>query len=387
MSIYPFKVDTCGSYLRSVELLDGRYKESKGEITKAQLTELENAEIRKLVEKQVAHGLKVVTDGELRRNDFSSDFCACFNGIGRNAPILEISSGTSYKDLNTGKALGSFNSWRFNTIIGKIIANPNHPELAGFDYLKSITPAGITPKILIPSPVFFFANIKPTDKVPEPYKTLDEAIIDAGNAYKETLLEFYKHGCKYIQIDEPCIFVIATLFGGPDPKNQWDHHKYLVDLSDKLFSIILQDLPSDLHILYHACRGNNREFAKEKIVPPYGYKDIVEHIGCINPEASLLEYDDDRSGGFEPLQKIHELRPSQSLLLGVVTTKEGDVESDELIEQRIREAAKYVPLENLGICNQCGFGTLKEGNPLTVEQQWAKVDALVRVGKKVWGSA
>lgn len=378
---YNFRVDTCGSYLRPPQVLEARYKHSKNEITADQLFQIESKHIKDVVGLQIQKGLKIVTDGELRRNDFASDFLVAWNGVERNAPITEE------KDWNTGEGLGKFNSFRFPVTVGKISANPNHPELAHFDYLRSIVPEGITPKVLIPTPTFFFSGRGIHDPAPAPYTSLEEWYQDIAKAYRDTILQFYEHKARVIQLDEPSILTAPAVFHKDDEKGQYEQFHHLKDVSFKILSIALKDLPSDLNILLHLCRGNNREFTKQLNRPKPGYNDCIEFITGVNPVASLLEYDDERSGSFEPLKKVHELKPNMIISLGVVTTKTGKLESDELIEKRVHEAAKYVPLDKLAICNQCGFGTLKEGNDISEADQWAKVDLLVRVAKKIWGSA
>lgn len=337
------------------------------------MKQLEDVEIDGLVKKEIASGLKVITDGEFRRENFILDFLIGHIGIEvvKYWPweVFPWAPGVPVHLLKPA----------YPWAVRKISFNPKHPEFEHFEYLKSVTPSGFVPKVIIPSPTHLFAT-RDKDLFPSEYKSLEEFDADLSTVYKESILGFYSRGARLIQIDEPSIFVFPYL-SSSDKGEQYKRFHLFEKVYIEVFKPFWNTLPKDLKMVIHFCRGNG-----DTHMPiPFTYLDALPLLVAAPPAYVLLEYDDERSGSFEVLKEYAAALPNTNLFLGVVTTKNAIVETVAQIEARVHEAAKYVPLSRLGITTQCGFGTTKEGNPTTPEAQWGKVVVLTEAAKKIWG--
>jgi len=359
----PFKADHVGSLLRPANLHEARTEFKEGIITAEQLREVETKEIKRIVDKQIEIGLKAVTDGEFRRSWWHLDFMEHFNGVEGYVP----ETGYKFKEGETERYDVR------NT--GKVSFNPNHPFIQDFIEFKEIVGDRAVAKLTIPSPnQFFNAGIRDVTIYPD----IEEYAKDIIQAYREAFKTFYEAGARYLQIDD---VYIAGLSSPGIPFNDGQYSRdYLIDLALRVVNGVLEDKPEDLHVTTHLCRGNYKsdwafEGSYALIAPTLFAKEKVDGF--------FLEYDDDRSGSFKPLEHIP--AGGAQVVLGVFTSKNGDLEDKEAIKARVNEAAQYVPLEQLCISPQCGFASTHHGNILTEEQQWAKLKFIVDVSHEIFG--
>ncbi|KAA6376655.1 MAG: putative 5-methyltetrahydropteroyltriglutamate--homocysteine S-methyltransferase [Streblomastix strix] len=371
MSKLPFRYDIVGSFLRPAVLLKAREDFRNGKIDEQKLQVIEREEIKKLVDKEAKAGLKAVTDGEFTRSWFAEDWIVGLNGMEK----LQLEHGIKFHSVET--------TGEYHTVAGKIGYNPDHPFFALFEFLKSVTPEGHIPKVTIPAPALIF-NYNPFAFTPDVYKgNKEEYLNDLVDAYKKSISRFYDLGCRYLQLDDTMWTYFAYFL--KNARTDLEKSTILQVAKDDLYILnkILEGKPSDLWISMHSCRGNYKsDYAFEG-----AYDSIIDTLSKVNVDGLFLEYDDERSGGFEPLAKIHAESPTRRVILGLITSKFAKLESEDEVIARIHEAAKYIPLENLGLSTQCGFASCEEGNILTEEEQWAKVDLVIRIAKRVWGDA
>lgn len=357
----PHRADHVGSFLRPETLKQARSNFEKGIITAKELRLVEDNLIIELIDKQYKAGLRVITDGEFRRSWWHFDFMKNFIGTRQiDGPAYQFNGVTT--------------KGRLIEIYAPIIYNAEHPFFADFEFLQKHLPTNCIAKKTIPSPnMFFQANIRNTPI----YQTIDELADDLAIAYKKTIEHLYKLGCRYIQLDD---VYWATLVDkgqreeivaeGLDPDK-------IAALATKLLNDILVDKPEDLIITLHVCRGN----FNSAWIYSGGYDVVADYLFQVNVDGFFLEYDDQRSGDFTPLAKAKD----KNIVLGLITSKVGEIEDPLLIKKRIEEASLYVPLDNLFLSPQCGFSSTEEGNKLAEEQQWEKVRFLVSLAKNVWG--
>ncbi|KYD02717.1 MULTISPECIES: 5-methyltetrahydropteroyltriglutamate--homocysteine S-methyltransferase [Heyndrickxia] len=359
----PFRADHVGSLLRPARIHKARKDFQEGHITAQELHEIETDEIKKVVDKQIEVGLKAVTDGEFRRRFWHTDFLEHLNGVEGYIP----EHGFKFKGEETE---------RYDVrVVGKISFNPHHPHIKDFIEFKEIVGDRAIAKQTIPSPnQLFNAGIRNL----EVYADIEEYANDIIQAYRESINAFYDAGCRYLQLDD---VYIAGLNAPEIPFNDSGYSREeLIELALRVANGVLEDKPEDLIVTTHLCRGNYRskwafEGSYAKIAPTLFAKEKVNGF--------FLEYDDDRSGDFEPLEYIPNGGPQ--VVLGVFTSKHGTLEEKETIKARVKEATKYVPLEQLCISPQCGFASTHHGNILTEEEQWAKLKYIVDLSKEIWG--
>ncbi|MGJ9382063.1 5-methyltetrahydropteroyltriglutamate--homocysteine S-methyltransferase [Salipaludibacillus sp. CF4.18] len=358
----PFRADHVGSLLRPEVLHQARKDFKEGNISAGQLREVETQEIKHIVDKQIEVGLQAVTDGEFRRRFWHTDFLEHLNGIEGYVP----EHGYKFDGIETERY-----DIRCN---GKISFNPNHPFIEDFIEFKEIVGDRAVAKLTIPSPnQLFNAGIQN----PEFYPDLEEFTNDIIQAYRDAIKAFYDAGCRYIQLDDVYIAGLCapTL---PFSSSNLTREK-LIDLALHVVNSVLEDKPEDLTVTTHLCRGNYRstwafEGAYDKIAPTLFAKENVDGF--------FLEYDDDRSGDFKPLEYIP--NGGAQVVLGIFTSKFGELEDKETIKARVQEATNYVPLEQLCISPQCGFASTHHGNKLTEDEQWAKLKYIVDVANEIW---
>lgn len=366
----PFRFDQVGSLLRPAALKSAREKFASGEIDRAALTETENEEIRNIVNRQIDLGLKAVTDGEFRRSWWHLDFLAGLNGVETYSQNKSYKfKGAKTRDTNV----------RF---IDKVSYNPDHPFFAAFSFLKSIVPEGILAKQTIPSPTLYFRDHR-DDEAINFYHSRADFLNDLAAAYRETIRHFYDLGCRYLQLDDTTwAFLINQIIRAKDAGEKAKYEQ----LSEDAVTVIneaLKGRPEDLTITTHICRGNFRS----TFLFSGGYGPVAEYLSRLHVDGYFLEYDNERSGDFSPLREIFAGKSGKKIVLGLVTSKFPELESEALLKRRIKEATKYVPLDNLCLSTQCGFASTEEGNQLTEAQQWAKLKLVVDTAKNVWAEA
>ena len=366
----PFRLDHVGSFLRPERLKEARAKFNDGEITAEELERVENEEIVALIEKEKELGLKSVTDGEFRRAFWHLDFLENLDGV----ELVEVDHfSVQFKDKDVKpKTL---------RIVGKVDFSENHPFVKHFKFLKEH--AGDTPvKLTIPSPsmLHLITQVREKNYVPiERYKD-NEALFfdDVVKAYRKALQCFYDLGCRNIQLDDTSWGEFCAL----DKREAYeargfDLEKIARDYVDVLNRVI-EWKPEDLVVNMHICRGNFRStwFSSG------GYEPVAKTLfGHCRVDGFFLEYDSDRAGDFTPLRYIKD----QKVVLGLITSKSGDLEDKDEVIARIKEASQYVPLEQLCLSPQCGFSSTEEGNILTIEAQWDKLKLIDEIVREVWG--
>ncbi|GAA4059042.1 5-methyltetrahydropteroyltriglutamate--homocysteine S-methyltransferase [Amphibacillus indicireducens] len=360
----PFHADHVGSLLRPERLKKARRDYQAGKIELAELKQVELEEVKRVVDKQIEVGLDVVTDGEFRRDWWHIDFLENLNGFEGYVP----DHGYFFEGVET-EPYDVRN-------IGKISFNPDHPFIDDFKVLNQIVDGRAVAKQTIPSPnQLFHVDIINNEIYPD-YESYAKDIIQA---YRDAIQAFYDAGVRYLQIDDVYLAVLTS------PEIDFDSgpykRDYLIELAVRVINEILVDKPEDLQVTTHICRGNYQSTyafsgSYQLIAPTVFAKEKVDGF--------FLEYDDERSGDFEPLAHIP--NGGAKVVLGLVTSKNGELEDPELIKARINEAAKYVPLDQLCLSPQCGFASTHHGNILTEDDQWNKLEHIVKIAKEVWGN-
>jgi len=359
----PFRADHVGSLLRPERLKEARQKAQRGEITREALTEIENEEIRRVVRRQQEIGLKAVTDGEFRRSWWHFDFLEGLDGV----KGYEAGTGIQFQGVQTRP--------RGIRVTGKL-GFSGHPMVEHFRFLKSVAGESVA-KMTIPSPsmLHFRGTIDPAV-----YPDEDEFFADLAATYRQVIRAFYDAGCRYLQLDDTSWGCLCS----PEERERvrqkgWDPDRLMQRYAETI-NRALEGRPPDMAVTMHICRGNFRS----TWIASGGYEPVAEVLFTqVAVDGFFLEYDSERAGGFEPLRYVR--RPDLRIVLGLVTSKFGQLESPDLLRRRIEEAAKYVPLEQLCISPQCGFASTEEGNLLTEDEQWAKLRLVVEVARQVWG--
>jgi 5-methyltetrahydropteroyltriglutamate--homocysteine methyltransferase len=362
----PFRADHVGSLLRPQALHEARAAHRRGEITAMDLRKVQDVHIRDVVKLQEEVGIPAVTDGEFRRDFWHIDFLHGFDGV----------------DLTVNKAHtfhASDEQPPMLKLTGKL-RRTRPSMLDHFLYLKAVaTPGKGTLKFTMPSPAMLHARAD-RSSIKAVYKDMDEFWDDLTRCYREEIADLYKAGCRYLQIDDTTIAMMG------DPKVQeafrkaGDDPKKDVALYAEAINRATRDVPDDMTVCVHTCRGN---FKSTWLAS--GSYDYVAEIAFskIDVDGLFLEFDDERSGGFEPLKYVTKGR---RVVLGLVSSKLPALEAKDQLKRRIEQAAKIVPLENLCLSPQCGFSSTHHGNNLTVEQEKAKLKLCIDTAKEVWGS-
>jgi len=361
----PFRADHVGSLLRSVALKAARGKRERGEISAAELAAVEDREIEKVIRKQEDVGLRSVTDGEFRRAFWNYDFLGKLNGV------------EAYLGERKIKFQGRQPKPMMLRVIGKLGAHRAHPMIEHFKFVAAHAKA--TPKMTIPSPSSLHFRYG-RDAVPASiYPAMDDFYRDLGESYRAVVRAFADAGCRYLQLDEVNFAYLC------DPKlrafvaERGDDPQTLPHIYARMINAAISDVPADMTKAMHLCRGN----FQSSFVASGGYEPVAEILfNEIDIDAYFMEYDSDRAGGFEPLRFVPK---GKMVVLGLVTSKSGTLESKDTIKRRIDEAAKFVELEQLCLSPQCGFASSEEGNILAEDEQWAKLRRIVEVADEVWG--
>lgn len=363
----PFRYDVVGSFLRPADLKEARAQHEEGKITDQALRDKEDGAIRELIAKEKAAGLKAVTDGEFRRAYWHLDFLAGLDGI---TEVRADAWSVKFKGANP-KAR--------TIVISDKIDFSDQPFLEHFKFTKEA--AGDTlVKQTIPSPSMLHLipcvreeNYEPIDR----YKDEDVLFDDIANAYIKAVRKFYDLGCRYLQLDDTSWGEFCDL----SKRKAYEERGLDLDHIERKYVEVINKIiaskPDDLTITMHICRGNFRStwFSSG------GYEPVAEILfGNCNVDGFFLEYDSDRAGDFSPLRYIKD----QTVVLGLVTSKFPDLEDPDAVRARIKEAEKYVPLDQLCLSPQCGFSSTEEGNVLTEEQQWAKIALIREIAGSVW---
>jgi methionine synthase II (cobalamin-independent) len=362
----PFRADHVGSILRSAPIKEARAKHEKGQISDAQLKAVEDEEIIKIIKKQEQVGLKAVTDGEYRRSWWHYDFYSMLD----NASLEELDHGIQFQGVQT-KA-------QTIRIKGPLGFSTSHPMLEHFKFLKAHT--NVVPKMCIPSPTVLHYRLEPDAVKGSRYADNDAIFDDLGKTWRQAVKAFYDAGCRYLQFDDTAWAYLCSTEQMQKAKARGLKTETLAKDYARVLNESIKDKPADMVITTHVCRGNFRS----TWISSGGYEPVAEiMLGGINYDGYFLEYDTDRAGGFEPLRYLP--KGNKVVVLGLITSKTGELEKKDVIKRRIEEATKYVDLDQLALSTQCGFASTEEGNVLSEEQQWAKLGMVVDIAKEVWG--
>ncbi len=363
--------DQVGSFLRPERLKTARTEYTEGRIPLEELTKVEDEEILKLISRQKDLGYKAVSDGEFRRSYWHLDYFWGFEGVEH----IHFGEGYKFHDEETRD-----DSAR---LCGRIRFSESHPFLAHYKFLRDAAGEDAVARVSIPAPAQLFAELvrgANEDRVNEIYPDRQEFIDDLCNAFRDSILAFYDLGCRDLKLDD-CTWAMLCdrdfweLMAGSGFELE-DIQKLYLELNNKA----VRDLPSDLVLSTHVCRGNYHS----TYATSGGYEPVGELLfGEENVETFFLEFDDERSGDFEPLRH---LRGDKNVVLGLITSKKPQLEDKQVIKERIQEAAKYVPLDRLALSPQCGFASTEEGNKLTEEDQWKKMTLVKEIAEEVWGA-
>jgi len=365
----PFRFDIVGSFLRPERIKEARQAYTNGTLTKDELTHIEDEEIEKLIIKQKAAGLSVITDGEFRRSYWHLDFFWGFQGIEH----VELEQGYLFHGEETTKG---------SAVVSGKISGKNHPFVEHFKYVKLFEDENTTARQTIPAPAQLLAELFRGENgtlTRKYYPEQEELIQDIAVAYRTVIKDLYEAGCRNVQFDD-CTWGMfcdtkywnsrqdgATLL-------QATAEEYL-----RLNNLAIEGKSEELVLTTHVCRGNyHSTWASSG-----GYAPIAPFLfEQENVTAYYLEFDDERSGNFEPLKYVS---GDKKVVLGLLTTKSPVLESKEKIIERIHEAEKYVPLARLSLSPQCGFASCEIGNKLTEEEQWNKLALVKEIAEEVWG--
>jgi 5-methyltetrahydropteroyltriglutamate--homocysteine methyltransferase len=360
----PFRADHVGSLLRPAALKEARARHAKGELDDDALEKAENEHIEHIIAMQEKVGLQSVTDGEFRRSWWHLDFLWGLDGVERH--VME--SGVAFAGVNT-RAEGI-------KVTGKI-GFSGHPMIEHFKFVAAHTK--VMPKITIPAPSALYGRPTATPIDRSVYPDNDAMFHDLGQAYRKAVRAFADAGCRYLQLDEVFIAMLCDEKYRQQMRDRGDDPEKLGEIYGDLINAAMSDIPDDMTITMHMCRGNY----KSTHMGAGGYGAVQEILfNKINVHGYFMEYDDARSGGFEPLRM---LPVGKQVVLGIVTTKTGKLESKDDLKRRIDEAARFAPLDQLCLSGQCGFASTEEGNVLTEDEQWAKLRRIVEVAEEVWG--
>ncbi|SHK79149.1 5-methyltetrahydropteroyltriglutamate--homocysteine methyltransferase [Pseudonocardia thermophila] len=365
----PFRADHVGSLLRPPALIEARARAAAGELDADGLRAAEDAAIVEAIAMQESVGLQSATDGEFRRTSWHMDFIYRLGGVVRTDEQITV-------PMRNRRGSGAF------TASGIAVTSPVRLEepifTDHFDFLAAhVTTA--TPKMTIPSPsmVHFRGGTSMLDR--SVYPDPEQFFADLSAAYAAEIAALYDHGCRYLQLDDTSLAYLndpahraQVAARGDDPDHL--HERYVAGIN-----AALANRPEGLRVTTHMCRGNFRSsWAAEG-----SYDFVAEAVfGGLDVDGFFCEFDDERSGGFAPLRFVP---PGKLVVLGLVTTKSGQLEDPDELKRRIDEASRYLPLDQLCLSPQCGFSSTVEGNELTLDEQRAKLELIVQVAQDVWG--
>ncbi len=369
----PFRANHVGSLLRPPELREAREKRERGEISAAQLREVEDRSIRDAVKMQEDIGMHGVTDGEFRRNLWHADFLSQIEGV----KVVEGLLPDSPKDFQNVDADVQRSPTQF--LVTGPLRHAHGIEVDNFKFLASVTKE--TAKQCIPSPslVHFRTGRAGVDKIA--YPDMKDFFADLAKVYREEIAQLAGAGCRYLEIDDVNFAYLCDPKMREGAKKMGEDPDELPRLYAELINECIKDRPANMSVCTHLCRGNFRS----SWIAEGGYDPVAEVLfNVLQVDGYFLEFDTPRAGNFAPLRYLPK---GKKLILGLVTTKSGALEDPDELKRRIDEAAKLVPLDQLGISPQCGFSSTVLGNKLTIEEQIAKLKLVVEVAKDVWGSA
>ena len=365
----PFRADIVGSFLRPEALKEARAAHTEGRLDDDALREVEDAAIADLLTKEADAGLQLATDGEFRRSWWHFDFFGGLNGV----DIVELDHGIQFQGVQTKP--------RGVEISGPIGFDDSHPFLAHFRALKDqlAKTTGATPKFTIPSPTVLDFRLEPGHIDPKFYGGREDIVDDLVGAYRGALQALYEEGARYVQFDDTAWAYLCSDDELEKARGRGIDTDGIAERYGALLNRVLDGKPDDLVVTTHVCRGNFRS----TWISSGGYEPVAEQLlGNVEYDGYFLEYDSERAGGFEPLRFLP--KGDKTVVLGLITTKSGELENIEATKKRIDEATTYASLDQLALSPQCGFASTEEGNLLTEAEQWAKIREVVAIADDVW---
>jgi len=363
----PFRADHVGSFLRPKFLLDAREQFRTGAIDAARLRSVEDEAIRGIVAFQENLGLRGITDGEYRRTYFHIDFLTQLQGV-------ETKGGIHVK-FHSAKGEVDFEP-PVMQVTGKV-RHDKPIQRADFEFLRSVTSR--TPKVSIPSPTMLHFRGGRNAISTEAYPDLDGFYADVAAGYADELQSLGDAGCRYVQFDDTNLAYLCDEKMREGARKRGDDPDELPRRYARLINAAIEHRPEGMTVCVHLCRGNFRSaWAAEG-----GYEPVAEVLfNELAVDGYFLEYDDPRSGDFAPLRHVPK---GKTVVLGLVSTKVGELESTDALTRRIDDAARFVPMEQLCLSPQCGFSSTVHGNDIAVESQAAKLRLVIETAREVWG--
>jgi 5-methyltetrahydropteroyltriglutamate--homocysteine methyltransferase len=363
----PFRADHVGSFLRPKELLDARDRHQKGKLSAEALRAVEDHAIRDIVRFQEDLGLQAVTDGEFRRTYFHIDFLKQLEGVETRGGLTA--------HFHSAKGEVDFAPPVLH-VNGKV-RHTHSIQVKDFEFLNSATKR--VPKVTIPSPTMLHFRGGRGAVSRDAYPDMEEFFEDIAAAYRAEIAALGAAGCTYLQLDDTNLAYLCDPKMREGARQRGDNPGELPRRYARLINASIARRPAGMRICTHLCRGNFRS----AWVAEGGYEPVAEVLfNELDVDGYFLEYDDERSGDFKPLRFLPK---GKTMVLGLVTTKIGELESKDAIKRRIDEAARYAPLEQLCLSPQCGFSSTVHGNEIARESQAAKLRLIVEIAREVWG--
>ena len=369
----PFRADHVGSLLRPPELLRAREQHQQGTLSAESLREIEDRSIRDVAKLQEEIGLQGITDGEYRRTIWHADFLRQIEGVSVQEGAA-ADAGVTRRFQSGGQEIAR-SPTRFYTT-GRLKRSRGF-ETDNFKFLTSMTAR--TPKLCIPSPTILHMRGGRAAIDKQAYPEMEKFYADLARVYREEIHALADVGCTYLQLDDPNMAYLCDEKMRESVRHIGEDPDQLPRTYAKLINECIKDRPANMTVCMHICRGNFRSaWAAEG-----GYDPVAEILfNEFKLDGFFLEYDSPRAGSFAPLRFVPK---DKKIVLGLVTTKSGDMESADDLKRRIDEASRYVPLEQLALSPQCGFSSTVLGNNITVDAEIAKLSLVVRVAREVWG--
>jgi 5-methyltetrahydropteroyltriglutamate--homocysteine methyltransferase len=366
-AVRPHRATHAGSFLRPQPLKDARAQRQSSSISAGELEAIEDRYIRELIAKQESIGLDSITDGEFRREFWHLDFLGMLDGV----ESYESTEGIQFKGGQTkGRKL---------KVTGKLGSKAPHPFVRHWKFVDDNT--ACTSRVTIPSPTVLHFRGGRKAISSEVYPTMEEFYHDLGQTYRKVISDFATSGCRELQLDEVNYTYLCDEEQRRQLRERGDDPAKLPMIYADMINAAISGKSADMRIMMHLCRGN----FKSMWIAEGGYEPVADILfNVLNVQDYFMEWDTDRAGGFEPLRLVPK---NKLVVLGIVTSKSGQLESKEFLKRRLDEASKYIDLNQLCLSPQCGFASTEEGNLLTEEEQWSKLERIVEVAKEVWGDA
>jgi 5-methyltetrahydropteroyltriglutamate--homocysteine methyltransferase len=363
----PFRADHVGSLLRTGALKAARERRARNDIDADAFKAIEDREIAGVIAKQEATGLQSITDGEYRRVSWNIDFLERLDNVESYAGERKIKF----------QASGPQPRQVLLRLSGKLGGYKPHPMIEHFKFLQAHTKR--SPKMTIPSPSSLHFRYG-RDAVPKTlYPAMEDFYRDLGQSYRKVVRAFADAGCRYLQLDEVNLAYLCDPSLRKIISDRGEDPARLPATYAGMINAAIADIPTDMTITMHLCRGNFRS----NFVASGGYEPVAELLfNTIKVHGYFMEYDSERAGGFEPLRFVPK---GKMVVLGLVTSKTGALEEKDAIKRRIEQAAKFIALDQLCLSPQCGFASTEEGNVLAEDEQWAKLRMIVELAQEVWG--